>query len=529
MKLGPEYFECAIDHVVEFGDTDIFPFPFELKFLEGQKNKVVEVLSGLDLTQYDPMSLLEALVPKSKFGFRLAHQPFPIDTIIYTALVLRIFDAVEAGRDPMEHNRAFSYRKLPGLDASLFQPERNYRHWLNVIENKVFSTEYSHVIRTDISDYYSRIYRHRLENILDSLSGETKIVKKIEKFIAVWRSNQSFGLPVGSNASRLLAEAALNDTDMGLLSEGYEHTRYVDDMLIFVKEGQDPYAALGYLAKHLSENEGLALNNQKTKIFSWDEFVESIGAPEAGDDDAKEEFATEKLFWAAYAHDDGDPEALEALMLKDLCKELEVLLEESYWDMGQIRIVLHAMRLVRNTEVAKYIRVNLPKLVPFAKDVCLLIEDFVTAGVAGFENMGEELTELLLSPRMQPLDCARAWFLELGGRTIVSFNAAQIRRLDSLSGSLDIRQLHLIRWRANDVNYFRSRKAKVQEIQPWAQPSFIFSARCLPKDEYNHWIRGIKSRLQFPLAKEFSDWCLSTHGIDPLAKAEEPVTIAAVF
>ncbi len=99
----------------------------------------------------------------------------------------------------------------------------------------MFSDDFSHVIRTDISDYYSRVYRHRLENILDSLSGEPKIVKKIESFISDWRSRQSFGLPVGSNASRLLAEAALNDTDMGLISEGYEHTRYVDDMQIFIK------------------------------------------------------------------------------------------------------------------------------------------------------------------------------------------------------------------------------------------------------------------------------------------------------
>lgn len=520
MKLNADIFECSINHVVEFGDTDIFPFPFELKFLEHQKSEVVSVLSDLNLYQYDPMSLLESLVPKSKFGFRVAHQPFPIDTIIYTALVLRIFDAVESGRDPMEHNRAFSYRKLPGLDAALFYPDRNYRNWLNVIEGKADSSEYSHVIRTDISDYYSRIYRHRLENILDSLSGETKIVKKIEKFIAVWRGNQSFGLPVGSNASRLLAEAALNDTDMGLLSEGYDHTRYVDDMIIFVKKGQDPYAALGYLAKHLSENEGLALNNQKTSILTWDEFVEAIGKPDAGDDDAKEEFATEKLFWAAYSQDAGDPDALEALMLKDLRKELEELLEEPFWDMGKIRIVLHAMRLVRNSDVAEYIRDNLSALVPFAKDVCLLIEDFVVAEVKGFENIGAELTDLLLSQRMQPLDCARAWFLELGVRKIVSFNPAQIRRLDSLSGTLDIRQLHLIRWRSNDINYFRSRKARVQEIQPWAQPSFIFGARCLPKDEYSHWIRGIKSRLQFPLAKEFSDWCLNTHGSNPLLKAE---------
>lgn len=456
MKLQSDYFTCAVEHISVCGDTDIFPYPFELKFLESCKEKIVDELSSLDLTQYHPMSLVEALVPKSKFGFRTAHQPFPIDTVVYTALVLRIFDAVEAGRDPKENNRAFSYRKIEGLDSSLFHADRTYKSWLSVIDLKVFSKDYSHVVRTDISDYYSRIYRHRLENILDSLSGETKIVKKIESFISDWRSRQSFGLPVGSNASRLLAEAALNDTDMGLISEGYDHTRYVDDMIIFVRKGQDPYAALGYLAKQLSENEGLSLNIQKTRIMNWDEFVASTGAAEAGDDDSKEEFATERLFRAAYGQDEMDQDALDALMLRDLRKELEDLLSEPFWDMGQIRIVLHAMRLVKSADVASYIRGNLMALVPFAKDVCLLIEEFINSGVAGFEDMEDEVTELLLSPRMQPLDCARAWFLELCVRKHVTLNANQIRKLDALSGTLDLRQMHLIRWRARDLNFFVS-------------------------------------------------------------------------
>lgn len=516
MKIDAKYFECAVEHITAYGDTDIFPYPFELKFLQDRKAEVAKELGSLDLYTYHPMSLVEALVPKSKFGFRTAHQPFPIDTAIYTALVLRIFDAVEEGRDPKENNRAFSYRKTPGLNPSLFHEDRTYRNWLNVIGAKVFSDDYSHVIRTDISDYYSRVYRHRLENILDSLSGESKIVKKIENFISDWRSRQSFGLPVGSNASRLLAEAALNDTDMGLISEGYEHTRYVDDMVIFVKKGQDPYAALGYLAKQLTENEGLSLNIQKTRILTWDEFIASTGAPEAGDDDAKEEFATEKLFWAAYGQDEIDQEALEALMLKDLRKELEDLLNEPYWDMGQIRIVLHAMRLVKNTDVANYIRSNLAELIPFAKDVCLLIEEFIVSNIGGFENMGAEVTELLLSPRMQPLDCARAWFLELGVRKHIAFNAEQIRKLDALSGTLDLRQLHLIRWRAKDLNFFRSRKTRFHEIQPWAQPSFIFGASCLPKDEYAHWLRSIKSRVQFPLGHDFVDWCNTVQETQPI-------------
>jgi hypothetical protein len=516
MNIDQDVYRCALEHIVKFGDTDIFPYPFELKFIDAYRDKIIQDLSSIDLTEYNPMSLIETLIPKTKFGFRVAHQPYPIDTIIFTALVMKIFDAVEAGRDDPGNNRAFSYRKSLGLNPDLFLSNHTYKDWLSFLGAHVFDVEFSHAIRTDISDFYSRIYRHRLENILDSLSGDTKFVKKIEKFIADWRSHQSFGLPVGSNAARLLAEAALNDMDMALIAEGYEHTRYVDDIVVFIREGQDPYGALAFLANHLSANEGLSLNNQKTRVLEWGEFISSVREPAAEDEEAKDGFATEKLFWLAYGHDELGEEALEALATKDLRKELDDLLAEQYWDMGAIRIVLHAMRLVRGPEVAKYIREKLAELVPFAKDVCLLIEEFVKSGVQGFENMAGEVTELLLSPRMKPLDCARAWFLELAIRKIVTFDASDVRRLDALSGTLDIRQLHLIRWRIADQNYFRSRKSRVSEIQAWAQPSFIFGASCLPRDEYSHWIRGIKSRLQFPLAREFADWCLASHGNNPL-------------
>jgi hypothetical protein len=517
MKIEVDVYNCALQHLIRKGDTDLFPYPFELKFFEEFADKIVIALNAQDLSSYHPMSLVESLIPKTKFGFRVAHQPYPVDTLIYTALVLKIFDDVESGRTPVDSNQAFSYRKSPGLDPLIFVPDKTFRQWLDVLRGRVFSDEFSHVIRTDISDFYQRIYRHRLENILESLSGQRAVVKKIEKFIHDWRGGQSFGIPVGGSASRLLAEAALNDTDLAIIAEGHEFTRYVDDMVIFVRKGTDPFATLAFLAKHLSANEGLSLNNQKTKILEWAEFVSVLNASSAEDDNDNEELATEKLFWATYGNEEEEKEALDALMMKDLQKELEELLAEQYWDMGSIRIVLHAMRLVQSQGVANYIRNNLTTLVPFAKDVCLLIREFVEAGIGGFENIAGDVVELLLSDRMRPLDCARAWFLELAVNRSIVFDAAQIRRLDALSGTLDIRQMHLIRWRANDVNYFRSRKTRVSEIPPWAQPSFIFGARCLPNDEYSHWIRGIKSRLQFPLAKEFADWCMDSYGRDPFA------------
>lgn len=511
MKIAEHHIAYALDHIVE-GDTDIFPFPLELRFLKAKREAAIASLAGPDYSLFTPITLVECLIPKTKFGFRVAHQPYPTDTIIFTALVCSIIDLVEEARSATFDERAYSYRKNPGLEKPFFVPDRHFKDWFNSIRMRAFPTgKFTHVIRTDISDFYMRIYRHRLENILESLSGNRPVVKKIEKILSVWRAGQSFGIPVGTDAARLLAEAALHDTDMALMSEGYVHSRYVDDYVIFIKADQDPYAALAFLARHLFENEGLSLNNQKTRIYDWESFYDSK-APIDDDERTKQEWATEKLFWAAYARDESDREALEALMTKDLVQELEAELDQEFWDMGAIRIILHAMRLVGGDDVANYVLANLSKLIPFSKDIFLLIEHFILQGSKKFDNIESAITELVLSDTMRPLDAPRAWFLELGARGLVKFSQASLKSLESLSGTLDIRQMHMLRWQAKDVNFFRSRKARINEIQIWAQPTFIYGARCLPRDEYEHWVRSLRSRMSFPLAKEFCDWCLETYG-----------------
>jgi hypothetical protein len=514
MKIAKKYIDWAIEHISTCGDTDVFPYPIELSFLKDRKAEVSGELANWDAMQHHPLSLVESLVPKTRFGFRTAHQAFLPDLVYFTSAVLSLAEKIEAGRDSASSRRAFSYRLLPLGSPELFDTKRKYKDWLEYIQGVLwFSTEYTHVVITDISDFYSRIYRHRLENIVESITGDAKTTKVIEQSLADWRSRQSFGIPVGSNASRILAEAALNDTDLALSSEGYEFTRYVDDIMLFVKDGQDPYAALAFLANHLAINEGLALNNQKTKVLSWEEFRQKFDEKSGEDEDAAHDAALEMLFWAAYGEDTADPDALARLMLIDLQKELEAALDESVWDMGKIRILLKALRLTGDERAAEYVRANAEALIPFAKDLVLFIESFVKNGSRAFDGFSGDLVRIILSTRLRPLDCSRAWLLELGARGIIQFTPSQVRELDQLSGSLDVRQLHIIRWKQGDVNYFRSRKSRLDELNYWTQPTFIYGAMCLPRDEYRAWIGSIRSRLNFPLSQLFIKWCLEQKGV----------------
>jgi hypothetical protein len=515
MKLEKKFYDAAINHVVKNGDTDIFPYPIEYYFLKNNTETLSTCFTELDINIYKPKSLIDSLIPKSKYGFRSAQQPFYADTVIFTALVFSIFDEVEAGRVPANSRRAFSYRKAIGNDTEIFLPHRSYKDWSEYIESYAFREDIRFVVKTDISDYYARIYRHRLENILASLSVKKNVVKKIEKFISDWRGGQSFGIPVGTDAARLLAEAAFNDTDMALISEGIEHTRYVDDIFLFLNKDQDPYTAIAFLAKHLAENEGLSLNNQKTKVMNWDEFFDSLKEKDPEDESLKEILALERIFWATYGREEPSEEILEELTKKDLIRELEKLLAEPNWNMGAIRVIIHAMRLTKSKSTIDFICDEIQYFIPFAKDLFFLIQDYRNDGQEGLEKLSVKISDAIISEKMRPLDCARAWFLELGTRKILDFSSADVKRFESLTGTLDIRQTHLLRWRNNDINYFRSKKSKLNEIMSWAQPTFIFGARCLPRDEYTHWIRGIRSRLEFPFGKEFADWCVQTADIDP--------------
>lgn len=178
--------------------------------------------------------------------------------------------------------------------------------------------------------------------------------------------------------------------------------------------------------------------------------------------------------------------------------------------MGRIKVLLRALKLTKNRGTAAYLRTNLANLLPFVKDVVLLIDELAVDGDTTFRDAGGELCDLLLSERLQPLEATRAWLLELIVRGHVSLTSAQIRSLDSLPGVLDARQLCLIRGNMGDVNYFRHKKARVDELPLWTQAAFIFAAKCLPNDEYDHWLRSIKSRVRFPLGAQFIEWCRPT-------------------
>jgi hypothetical protein len=378
-----------------------------------------------------------------------------------------------------------------------------------------FDDDIVQVVSTDISDFYGRIYHHRLENCLVDYAGRSALTSYIVGCLRDWRSRQSFGIPVGSNASRILAEALLCDVDNALKDHGWVHTRYVDDIRIFVRKDQEAYAALAFLAERLNASEGLSLNTQKTNIWPKGLFVERLQQYVGETSEEAADAATEQLFWDAYGQEEPDEEVLKELKARDLIGELEKEMQQDHWDVGRIKVLLHAVRYTKPSAAGAYLKTNLTNLLPFAKEAALLMHELAASGEASFTDQSEVVVQELLGPRAAHLPAVRSWLWFLLVNNVVKVSLEQVNRLHVLDHIFDRRGEYALRMKLRDLTFFRGQKNRVDELPPWLQPALIFHSQCLPAEEYKVWVSNIRGRLRFPLSNQFCDWCLerATQGV----------------
>ena len=128
----------------------------------------------------------------------------------------------------------------------------------------------------DISNFFDRISIHSLENHLKEIGCDEQYVILIREMLSFWSAGRkSFGVPVGSDASRILSEVVLLQVDASLTNIGIKFIRYVDDFRIFTNSRAEALKAVEILTALLSE-EGLALNSRKTEIYKIIQSYERI-------------------------------------------------------------------------------------------------------------------------------------------------------------------------------------------------------------------------------------------------------------
>ncbi len=322
-----ENFKKALLNIVKFGDTDIFPFPFERYMFDEKLEDTLNILEEYNrdleqvLNQTPPLTIVE-LSQVGYFGFRQATMIEPFWNAYYLGLVISLAEEIEKTRIKEEDKKVFSYRyQWNETKYSLFKDT----NWLDYKKQCIeYSKDFEYVLQTDISNFYSRINHHKLENQLKRVSP-SDIPKKIIKLLSQFSGTISYGLPVGGPASRILAELALNHTDFHLQSRGVVFCRYADDYTIFCNDEIEAYKTLILLSEKLS-NDQLSLQKNKTKIMSSEEFreIHQFLDPKPNDDESAEE--EQKLLNISIRFDPYSATAVDDYEnLKDAVREIDII------------------------------------------------------------------------------------------------------------------------------------------------------------------------------------------------------------
>ena len=276
------FFDAAVDNIVGFGDTDIFPFPIENHILHDKKDDVVKLLRKAysffdDCFVQHPPSHVRTLAPVGTAAFRWATQQDPFWNAFLLGTTLSIANPIESSRIPADKGMVFSYRLAVDFNSGkLFRDDLG---WIDFVRHSIELAKVNKfVVLCDIADCYQRISHHRLENALQQLPNTRAAPRQIMKILENYTHTKSYGVPIGGPAARILVELVLNLTDQLLKSHQIKFCRYADDYHVFVNSVDEAFEKLHFISEKFLRNDGLALQKSKTRIMSAAEFITAQSA-----------------------------------------------------------------------------------------------------------------------------------------------------------------------------------------------------------------------------------------------------------
>jgi len=347
--------KLAVKNIASYGDTDIFPFPTENHIFYDKPEEICAVLREIDrdfegsLVQM-PVLTSKELATVGYNGFRQGTQIDPIWNVYLLALVATIGEDIEARRVPP--SIVFSYRYRPDHDSgTFFDKAVGWPQFQAAARSE--AEKHAYILRCDISDFYPRIYHHRLENALKRATEKSDVVNRIRDLVSAIAAGPSYGLPVGGPAARLLSELLLNSVDRLLIAEGIKFIRFVDDYIVFAESRESSHSALIRLSELLLTNEGLSLQKTKTRILTASEFLATSDFAEPPNGESEDDARARTFRRLRIHYDPYSPTAAEDYQaLADELSKFDIVgmlgreLAKSRIDEGLTRRLVAAIKLL---------------------------------------------------------------------------------------------------------------------------------------------------------------------------------------
>lgn len=338
-----QHFLRAAADIGAHGDNDTLPFDVDTNFVSARQNELAqaafcfseELRKDSEANNKKKITALtifseRLLVATGASGFRVTTKLHPFWSIYFNGLGVAIADKLECKRD----KRAFSYRFQQEGNTDLFDRSSSWRAFREATSKAAaLAPKGTIVVQTDISSFYEHISHHYLENLIDDLFPDGKVGNQITALLAKFSAGRSFGLPVGGQCSRILAELFLNAVDHRMTQDGLQWYRYVDDYVLIAESNSAAYAGLAFLSHALADY-GITLNKSKTIMMATKHYEDFVTSQLGGEDTNAGILRHVDLHYDPYSDNpEGDYESLKNTVEKlDIQKLLGNELQKSLPD-----------------------------------------------------------------------------------------------------------------------------------------------------------------------------------------------------
>jgi hypothetical protein len=424
-----EHFVRAAADIGAHGDNDTLPFDVDTRFISTRQPEIAGIafdffqqLQGDSVAnsknRIGSFSIFadRLLVPAGPSGFRISTKIHPFWNLYLNGLGVAIADAIESDRD----RRTYSYRFRTGEGPELFDRAGSWRAFREATSTDAAGRAAgTMVVQTDISGFYEHISHHHVENSVNDVFPENaRVATQINALLGKLSAGRSFGMPVGSQASRVLAELFLSYVDRRMTAAGISWYRYVDDYVLIADSNAAAYGALATLSHALADY-GLTLSKTKTVFLTARHYSDYV-ATQLGLDDE------------------------EAGRLREIDLHFDPYSDTAIADYESLKTTVEAM------EVQKLLNRELEKAIP---------DSFLVTQIGRTLRLHEpgvalQLVTTLLSPGN--LHAFRAsWSTIMRGVANETF-AAISGRVDLLLDAIPVHSAHLLEAESSVLHFLRA-------------------------------------------------------------------------
>jgi hypothetical protein len=395
----------------------------------------------------------------------------------------------------------YSYRFDPAEDGRLYAANTGWEQFWKT--SAAHCEDRSHVLVTDLSDFYNQIYHHTIENQLDECNVAPAYWRALKNLLANVAEGVSRGVPIGPHPSHLIAELAMIPVDAFLRSLGVPFCRYVDDIHIFCESALVARSNLYKFADYLDKTQKIQINKQKTNLLETAEFKQVC---EANSIDKPINNLEREVLDTVKSHTKSPYERVRIVKLSsiDMTKlsqeNIENVLTE-YVDANEVDYIRLRWFIRRLAQVGapggvNFIVRHFDEFLPAIAEVGKYFESAAPNYKGKWKDIGEDLVKLYDTDLVQASEYLQVVVLSLFSRIKDLNHIDSLTRVYGVSSVMCQRKIMLAAAGARAGAWLSTLKSSYKNADPWTRRAIIYSLRALPKDERAFWLKSVKRRVK---------------------------------